>query len=266
MNTTDKNLKIPGGFTLLPDGEAVVDPQAKRCGLNRFKYYSQRCATAFLFFSNRQYKDQTAEVAFAISKKTFAPQIAFFSFTCEEGIGLFLYDWLLDGGKNVYLRGDGKGDFEVLVEPYHGYFLFYYSLLFANFGKLKQIIYNEPFEDFYLINSNMNAKKSFGRKKSRLLTRKEVDLFDGTENEFLKRLLRVNEDVDFEIGDTFITPSTDDPYDLYEMNQDLRQALHIGTTKPRTYKQISSRVFFKKLKKTEGMRDFKVMFDYRKSK
>lgn len=161
----------------------------------------------------------------------------------------FLYDWLLDGGKNVYLRGDGKGDFEVLVEPYHGYFLFYYSLLFANFGKLKQIIYNEPFEDFYLINSNMNAKKSFGRKKSRLLTRKEVDLFDGTENEFLKRLLRVNEDVDFEIGDTFITPSTDDPYDLYEMNQDLRQALHIGTTKPRTYKEISSRVFFKKLKK-----------------
>lgn len=266
MSTSNKNLKVFGDFSLLPDGEAVVKPQAKRYGLNRFKYYSERCATAFLYFSKKQYKDQTSDVAFAISKKAFFPQIAFFPFTCEEGTGLFLYDWLLDGGKNVYLKGDGKGDFQVMVEPYNGYFLFYYALLFANFGKLKQIIYTEPFEDFYLINSNMNAKKSFGRKKSRLLTRNDADLFDGNENDFLKYLFRVDEDINFEIGDTFITPSTDEPYELYQMNQDLRQAIRIGNTKPRTYKEISSRAFFKKLKKTEGMRDFKVIFDYRKKK
>ncbi len=261
-------MKALHGYEIHPNGYVTTCLPRKEIGMNRLRFLCGKCTTSVLFFPRKHFNEFTLSVVKQIEEKAKAVDIGFIPFHCENGEGLFLFDWLLRGGRNLSLQRENKNNFVGLVIPDRGSYMYYYSLLFSTFGGLTHFIYKDVMDDFYLIKSNLKSPKSFGRTRYVSLTRKEADSKPFGEEEFLRKILKIDEDTNIEIGEINVEEhlyrrqfTTNLPGGL---NDVLKKDVCLGDGRKTTYEEITSNPLFEIVLRTAQLTDFTVLFDYKK--
>ena len=261
-------MKALHGYEIHPNGYVTTSLPRKEIGINRLRFLCGKCTTSVLFFPRKDFNEFTQSVVKQIEEKAKAAEIGFIPFHCESGEGLFLFDWLLRSGRNLSLKRENKNNFVGLVIPDRGSYMYYYSLLFSTFGGLTHFIYKDAIDDFYLIKSDLNSPKSFGKARFTPLTRKEADSKPIAEEEFLRIILHLNSDSNIEIEEINVQEhlyrrslTTNLPNNLREV---LEKDVCLGDGRKMMYEEIMSNPLFEIVLRTAQLTDFTVLFDYKK--
>lgn len=136
------------GYKLSLDGTVAVDVPIQQYGFNRLRFLSNRCATALLAFSTYSFEDEAERLCSEIAEKVNALRIGYIKVEYKGGSALFLFDWLMRAGQKLSLKGNGKGDYTVLVEPLTSPYIKEISIRLGCLADLMDIVYADPNSDF----------------------------------------------------------------------------------------------------------------------
>lgn len=181
------------GYTLLENGEIFVDLRVQSIGLNRFRFISNKCATAFMDFSKKEFGNSYESIAEAIFRKINALRFGSVFIKHENGISLFIFDWLLKSGRDLTLRGLGNFNFLIEVKPLPGDFLKEWVIKFGLLTSSEYIVFANPADDYKRINTGVRKSVERGKEEAIVPSHQSLNSRIYSEKEMFASLLDMPE-------------------------------------------------------------------------
>ena len=184
-------MKAKGGYVLLENGYIMVDLPMQSVGLNRLRFIANKCATALINFTNDKYGKSSEDIAFSIYHKLNALRFGVVFIHHKKGTALFVFDWLLNCGRNLELEGLGHFDFLVKVEPFKGDLLLDWMVKLGAISDAENIIFANASEDFKKYNSSFDDPSLRGKEENTVMSFRALNTKVWSEKEMVAELLGI---------------------------------------------------------------------------